>query len=81
MHHPGDDVTGRNVVTAPVVDRSYLGDHYRYWVRIGGSTMVIQADEWTDDTELVVELPPVRAELFPAEQKPAIDETEVASLV
>ena len=43
-----------NRVTAPVVDRSYLGDHVRYRVRLGDSTLTVQTSDPIDRSELVL---------------------------
>ncbi|HEX7131696.1 MAG TPA: ABC transporter ATP-binding protein [Iamia sp.] len=43
-----------NRVTAPVVDRSYLGDHVRYRVRLGDTTLTVQTSQPVDGGELVL---------------------------
>ena len=79
--HPTAEVDEPNAIRARVVDRAYLGDHYRYWVRVGASTLVVQSTQWIGDDELTITIPPTRVQLFPPDQQPSIDESEVAHVV
>jgi iron(III) transport system ATP-binding protein len=51
---PPAEAAGLNRVTAPVIDRSYLGDHVRYRVRLGDSTLTVQTSQPVDGGELVL---------------------------
>jgi len=66
LHEKDNAPAGANVVVAPVVDRSYLGDHYRYRLRIGHTTVVVQSQHRTNGSELLVEIPAHGAQIFPA---------------
>ena len=80
VHDDASRAGRANVVTAPVVDRSYLGDHYRYSLRLGATTLVAQADRQLGGSHLTVEIPPDRARLFPAEPKAATDATDATDV-
>jgi len=60
---PGDGPT--NHLTATVVDRSYLGDHTRYRVRLGEATLTVQTSRPVTGTELVLGLPVARTFAYP----------------
>lgn len=52
-----------------VVGRSFLGDHHRYRVRIGGSVVTVQTTgRAPDDTELTVAIPPGNARAYPPQE-------------
>ncbi len=61
---PADDEP-TNRVTAPVVDRSYLGDHTRYRLRLGGSTLTVQTSRPVAAAELTLGLPVARTLAYP----------------
>ncbi|MEU3983244.1 ABC transporter ATP-binding protein [Streptomyces sp. NPDC026672] len=48
----------RDTVTAPVESRTYLGDHYRYRIRIGGTPVTVTTTRRVDTDTLTVRLPP-----------------------
>jgi iron(III) transport system ATP-binding protein len=53
-----------NVITADVVDRMFLGDHYRYWVQVGSATVVVQTERGTDAGRLILEIPHTAIRIF-----------------
>jgi iron(III) transport system ATP-binding protein len=56
-----------NAVTAKVETSSYLGDHYRYVVRVGESPLIITTTRPVETAELTVELRPSDLRLFETE--------------
>jgi iron(III) transport system ATP-binding protein len=54
-----------NLLTAPVVDRSYLGDHTRYRLRVGDATLTVQTSRRTAGGELALGLPVARTLAYP----------------
>jgi iron(III) transport system ATP-binding protein len=54
-----------NRLTATVVDRSYLGDHTRYRVRLGEGTLTIQTSDPVVGPELDLGLPVARTLAYP----------------
>ena len=57
---PGPDRPGLNRVAATVVDRSYLGDHIRYRLRLGDVTLTVQTSAAISGTEVTIGLPTER---------------------
>jgi iron(III) transport system ATP-binding protein len=55
---------GLNVLTLPVVDRAYLGDHVRYRVRLGERTLTIQTSSAVADGPMTIGLPVDRTFAF-----------------
>jgi len=53
-----------NVLTLPVLDRAYLGDHVRYRVRLGEGTLTIQTSTSVSGGELTIGLPVDRTFAF-----------------
>ncbi|PQP23519.1 ABC transporter ATP-binding protein [Rhodococcus opacus] len=64
-HHRADHP---NLFPVSVVDRSFLGDHYHYWVRLGDSTLVLESTHKLSTSELHIEIPSDKACLFSADQ-------------
>ncbi|MGW4587770.1 ABC transporter ATP-binding protein [Amycolatopsis thermoflava] len=64
--HTGDAAaeTLPNVLTAPIVDRAFLGDHYRYWLQLGDQSLVVRSTTAITQSELIVRLPPETLHLF-----------------
>ncbi|WP_021592057.1 ABC transporter ATP-binding protein [Actinomadura welshii] len=58
--------SGVNEVTGKVESVSYLGDHYRYTLRVDGLALTVATLRRVDATELTVELPPDALRLLPA---------------
>ena len=57
-----------NVVTTKVLSHAYLGDHYRYVVRLGSAELVVRTGGLVDHgSELTVQLPPEAIRVFPVE--------------
>jgi iron(III) transport system ATP-binding protein len=54
-----------NRLTATIVDRSYLGDHTRYRVRLGEGTLTIQTSDPVVGPELDLGLPVARTLAYP----------------
>jgi iron(III) transport system ATP-binding protein len=54
---PPAGADGLNVLTLAVLDRSYLGDHVRYRVRLGERTLTIQTSAAVSGAELTIGLP------------------------
>jgi len=59
--------SGSNVVTAKVETSSYLGDHYRYVLRVGESLLTVTTTRPVDSPELTVRLDPEDLRLFEPE--------------
>jgi len=56
-------------VPVPVLDRAYLGDHYRYRVRLGDAVLVVQTTHAvTEDGRLAIHIPPDRARAYPRQE-------------
>jgi iron(III) transport system ATP-binding protein len=54
-------------VPVEVVDRSYLGDHHRYRVRIGAALVTVQTSHRpVDESWLSIEIPPGCARAYPS---------------
>jgi iron(III) transport system ATP-binding protein len=52
-----------------VADRSFLGDHHRYRVRVGGSLVTVQTTgRVPDDARLTIEIPPGSARAYPSQE-------------
>jgi iron(III) transport system ATP-binding protein len=52
-----------------VVDRSFLGDHHRYRVRVGESLVTVQTTgRAPDDARLTIEIPPGAARAYPPQE-------------
>lgn len=66
------DQPGINAVTAKVDTSSYLGDHYRYVLRIGESRLSVTTTRPVASDELTIELPPEDLRLF----EPETDQNE-----
>lgn len=62
----GDD-PGINTVTAKVDTSSYLGDHYRYVLRVGESRLTVTTTRPVLSDELTIQLPPQDLRLFEPE--------------
>ncbi|URM93853.1 ABC transporter ATP-binding protein [Actinomadura madurae] len=58
--------SGVNEVTGKVESVSYLGDHYRYTLRVDGLALTVATLRRVDATDLTVELPPDALRLLPA---------------
>lgn len=65
-----------NVFMAPVTDRSFIGDRYRYWVRWGTATLIVQTNRPTAAHELAIEVPPDRVRLFPDDASQTPEQAE-----
>ncbi|HEU5151636.1 MAG TPA: ABC transporter ATP-binding protein [Iamia sp.] len=61
---PADDAPV-NLLRAPVLDRSYLGDHTRYRLRLGASTLTVQTSTRVTGAELALGLPVDRTLAYP----------------
>lgn len=61
---PADDEP-TNLVAAPVLDRSYLGDHTRHRVRIGDATLTVQTSQRVTADHLALGLPVARTLAYP----------------
>lgn len=59
-----------NTVTAKVRSTSYLGDHYRYVLRVGDADLTVTTTRPVDTTELTVHLAPEALRLFEPESNP-----------
>ncbi|WP_214402218.1 ABC transporter ATP-binding protein [Pseudonocardia lacus] len=64
------EAAGPNTVTAKVETVSYLGDHYRYVLRLGGARLVATTTRPVDGTEMTVRLAPGDLRLFEPETTP-----------
>ena len=64
--HPAGVAPGAvNVVTTRVESHSFLGDHYRYVLRLGAAELVVRAASPVDSgDELTIELPPSALHVF-----------------
>jgi iron(III) transport system ATP-binding protein len=62
---PPADGTATNLLTAAVIDRSYLGDHTRYRVRLGEATLIVQSSRAALGTDLTLGLPVARTLAYP----------------
>jgi iron(III) transport system ATP-binding protein len=51
-------------LTVPVENRAYLGDHYRYTVRIGATPVTVTTTRPVTDGELTISLPPADIRVF-----------------
>jgi iron(III) transport system ATP-binding protein len=60
---PDDEPT--NLLTAAVVDRSYLGDHTRYRVRLGEAVLTVQTSRALTGPDLSLGLPVARTLAYP----------------
>ncbi|MFJ8785258.1 MULTISPECIES: ABC transporter ATP-binding protein [unclassified Streptomyces] len=65
-----------DALTGTVENRAYLGDHYRYTVRIGASPVTVTTTRPVDDGELTISLPPADIRVF--HEEPASDVLEEA---
>ncbi|MCW2883082.1 MAG: transporter ATP-binding protein [Sphaerisporangium sp.] len=54
-----------NAVSATIESSSYLGDHYRYRIRIGQTPLTVTTTRRVDTPTLTVGLPPEEIRLFP----------------
>ena len=62
---PHAPASGPNVMTVKVMSTAYLGDHYRYVVELGTSTIVIQSvASIGDDGEVTIEVPPTAIRVY-----------------
>jgi iron(III) transport system ATP-binding protein len=72
VREPGavdDDGTGSASVSVPVLDRAYLGDHYRYRVRLGDAVVLVQTTHAVaDDGRLAIQIPPDHARAYPHQE-------------
>jgi iron(III) transport system ATP-binding protein len=68
---PSDALQDINLVTAPVIDRTYLGDHQRYRVRLGDSVLTVQTSVAARADELTLGLPVGRTLVFAGGEAPA----------
>jgi len=56
-------------VPVPVLDRAYLGDHYRYRVRLGDAVVLVQTTHAVaDDGRLAIQIPPDHARAYPHQE-------------
>jgi iron(III) transport system ATP-binding protein len=65
IHQKADVPAGTvNAVSATIESSSYLGDHYRYRIRIGQTPLTVTTTRRIDTTTLTVGLPPEEIRLF-----------------
>ncbi|MFF3485850.1 ABC transporter ATP-binding protein [Streptomyces sp. NPDC002701] len=64
-------------LTAEVDNRAYLGDHYRYTIRIGGTPVIVTTTRPATAGELTVSLPPEDIRVF-HEEAPSPEENHHA---
>jgi iron(III) transport system ATP-binding protein len=66
VHPPGSSSgAAANVVSVAITSQAYLGDHYRYVVRLGSAELVVRTLAPVDHgAELTVELPPDAIRVF-----------------
>lgn len=70
-----DEPASVNTVTAKVESSSYLGDHYRYVLRVGQALLTVTTTRRVDESELTVRLAPHDLRLFqPDDDKENDDE-------
>ena len=68
VHPAGVAASSVNVFTTRVQSHSFLGDHYRYVVRLGAAELVVRASAAVDSgDELTIELPPSALRVFPSD--------------
>jgi iron(III) transport system ATP-binding protein len=70
---------GVNVVSAQVETTSYLGDRYRYALRVGEARLTVTTNKPVDSDELTVRLPPEELRLFEPKQQ-AAEETVMSEI-
>lgn len=56
-----------DALTVTVENRAYLGDHYRYTVRVGATRVTVTTTRPVADGELTISLPPEDIRVFPQE--------------
>jgi hypothetical protein len=66
MIHEAEPQGCANVISAAVVERSFLGDSYRYWLGMGEGAIVVQTDARIDANWLTVEIPEQAIQIFDA---------------
>ncbi|MFD8968907.1 ABC transporter ATP-binding protein [Streptomyces sp. NPDC059568] len=57
-------VPAMNTVTVKIENHAYLGDHFRYGIRIGDTPVVVTTTRRTDTSTLTVTLPPEAIRVF-----------------
>ena len=80
IHRSGDIAEGTaNVVSAKIERSSYLGDHFRYGIRIGEAPLSVTTTRAVDAAALTVELPAEQIRLYfpepPEHEEPTDDPT------
>lgn len=55
-----------NIFAVTVKDRMFVGDRYRYWVRFGESTLILESNHSLGTAELTIEIPVDKARLYAA---------------
>ncbi|MFJ4840162.1 ABC transporter ATP-binding protein [Streptomyces sp. NPDC088746] len=71
IHRAGRDLSANpGTLTAKVDNQAYLGDHYRYTVRIGGTPVIVTTTRPAATGELTVSLPPEDIRVFHEEAHP-----------
>ncbi|MFE6488296.1 ABC transporter ATP-binding protein, partial [Streptomyces sp. NPDC057757] len=70
VHRVGDTSPPAHALTARVENRAYLGDHYRYIIRIADTPVVVTTTRPVTDGELVVSLAPDDIRIFHEEATP-----------
>jgi iron(III) transport system ATP-binding protein len=73
---PADAPADSNVVPARVLDRAYLGDHYRYRLDVGGAVLAVRSVDGDVADHLAIEIPADAAQLFPRASAHDTHETE-----
>jgi iron(III) transport system ATP-binding protein len=72
--HRGAGAAPEDALTVTVEDRAYLGDHYRYGVRIGATRVTVTTTRPVADGRLTISLPPEDIRVFPAEAPTSVPE-------
>ncbi|MFG2517188.1 ABC transporter ATP-binding protein [Streptomyces sp. NPDC048584] len=68
IHRPGAaGSTPPDALTVTVENRAYLGDHYRYTVRVGATPVTVTTTRPVAGGELTISLPPEDIRVFPEE--------------
>jgi iron(III) transport system ATP-binding protein len=81
VHEPGHvPAPGTNVMTASVVDRAFLGDHYRYGIKVGEHRLTVWTLAATAESSVTIELPPERIRLFDADQTTTEEYADVLAI-
>jgi iron(III) transport system ATP-binding protein len=75
---PPADAPGLNRVTATVVDRAYLGDHVRYRVRVGETTLTVQTSSRVAGGGVTLGLPVDRTLVYAADSARTAETAETA---